>query len=230
MTENLQFKSHAMTFAWSSTGNKPVLAKEKWDKTSKNLKDRVKSSLVVKILITCVIDVRVSHTIASRIRIWARNVTPKKKCDTLQKCAKVNLASSSFIWTELGSLQLDGKIRRLEAFEGHKLTRLGSLTCDVEWNESNYKQQQLGVVQSELLFGRDIIPQEGINTECDEKSPSFKGYKAHVKLIPGPQLRFCKAGTIPLSHHDRLNVKFEMIVRQSSLSQFNLVESKEYPQ
>ena len=40
---------------------------------------------------------------------------------------------SSLIWTELGRPQLDGKIKRLEAYDGHQLTfLLGSLTCDVE--------------------------------------------------------------------------------------------------
>ena len=43
---------------------------------------------------------------------------------------------SSFIWTEPGKIQLDGKIRRLEAYEGHQLKLLGSLTCDVELSES----------------------------------------------------------------------------------------------
>ena len=40
----------------------------------------------------------------------------------------------SLIWTELGNLQLNGKIRCFEACDGHQLTPLGSLTCDVEWN------------------------------------------------------------------------------------------------
>ena len=35
----------------------------------------------------------------------------------------------SFIWTELGKPQLDGRIRRLEAYDGHQLTLLGSLIC-----------------------------------------------------------------------------------------------------
>ena len=37
---------------------------------------------------------------------------------------------SSLIWTELGKPQLNGKGRRLEAYDGHQLTLLGSLTCD----------------------------------------------------------------------------------------------------
>ena len=43
---------------------------------------------------------------------------------------------SSLIWTELGIPQLNGKVRRLESYDGHQLTLLGSLTCDVEWKGS----------------------------------------------------------------------------------------------
>ena len=39
---------------------------------------------------------------------------------------------STKIWTELGKPQLDGKVRHLEAYDGHQITLLGSLTCDVE--------------------------------------------------------------------------------------------------
>ena len=100
---------------------------------------------------------------------------------------------SSLIWTELGKPQLNGKVRRLEAYDGHQLTLLGSLTCDVEWNGSRYRQQQLAVVQSDKKFGllgRDILPQEGINAVSDERLPAVKRYKAHVKLIPGSQPMF----------------------------------------
>ena len=38
------------------------------------------------------------------------------------------------IWNELGKPELDGKIWHLEAYDGHQLALLGSLTCDVEWN------------------------------------------------------------------------------------------------
>ena len=54
---------------------------------------------------------------------------------------------SSKIWTELGKPQLDGKIRHLEAYYGHQLTLLGSLTCDVEWNRSMFTQKQLAVLE-----------------------------------------------------------------------------------
>ena len=64
-----------------------------------------------------------------------------------------NTVISSLIWTELGKPQLNGKVRRLEAYDGHQLTLLGSLTCDVEWNGSKYRQQQLPVVQSDKTFG-----------------------------------------------------------------------------
>ena len=79
---------------------------------------------------------------------------------------------SSLIWTELGKSQLNGNVRRLEAYDGHQLTLLGSLTCDGEWNGSKYRQQQLAVVQSDKKFrllGRDILPQGGINAVSDER-------------------------------------------------------------
>ena len=39
---------------------------------------------------------------------------------------------SSLFWTELGRPQLNWKVRRLEAYDAHQLTLLGSLTCDVD--------------------------------------------------------------------------------------------------
>ena len=78
---------------------------------------------------------------------------------------------SSLIWTELGRTQLNGKVRRLEAYDGHHLTLLGSLTFDVERNGRKYRQQQLAIVQSDKkigLHGKDMLPQEGINAVSDE--------------------------------------------------------------
>ena len=95
---------------------------------------------------------------------------------------------SSKIWTELGKPQLDGKIRHLEAYDGHQLTLLGSLICDVEWNGSRLTQKQLAVVQSDKefgLLGRDLLPKHGVNNITAEHLPAVKGFKAHVKLIPG---------------------------------------------
>ena len=89
---------------------------------------------------------------------------------------------SSLIWNELDKPQLNGKVTRLEAYNGHQLTLLGSLKCDVEWDGSKYRQQ-LAVVQSDKKFwllGRDILPQEGINAVSDERLPAVKGYKAQV--------------------------------------------------
>ena len=127
---------------------------------------------------------------------------------------------SSLIWTELGKPQLNGKVRRLEAYDGHQLTLLGSLTCDVEWNGSKYRQQHLAVVQSDKklgLLGRDILSQEGINAVIDERLPAVKGYKAHVRLIPVSQRMFCKARKIPLPLQDRVKEKLETMVRQGIL-------------
>ena len=122
---------------------------------------------------------------------------------------------SSLIRTELGKPQLNGKTRRLEACDGHQLTLPGSLTCDVECNGSKNRQQQLAVVQSDKKFGllgRDIIPQEAISAVIDERLPAVKGYKAHVKLIPGSQPMFCRARKIPLPLQDRVKEKVETMV------------------
>ena len=124
---------------------------------------------------------------------------------------------SSLIWTELGKPQLNGRVTRLEAYDGHHLTLLGSPTCNVDWNGSRYRQQQLAVDQTDKkigLFGRDILPQEGINAVSDERLPAVKVNKAHVKLIPGSQPIFCKARKIPLTLPDRVKEKLATMVRQ----------------
>ena len=117
---------------------------------------------------------------------------------------------SSKIWTELGKPQLDGKIGHLEVYDGHQLTLLGSLTCDVEWNGSRFTQKQLAVVQSDKefgLLGRDLLPGHGMNNITAEHLPAVKGYKARVKLIPGTQPMFCKARKIPLPLQDKVTEK-----------------------
>ena len=127
---------------------------------------------------------------------------------------------SSLSWTELGKPQLNAKVRRLEAYEGHQLTLLGLLTCDVEWSRSKYRQQQLAVVQSNKKFGlhgRDILPPEGINAVSDERLPAVKGYKVHVKLIPGSHPMFCKDRKIPLPLQYRVKEKLETMVRKGIL-------------
>ena len=73
---------------------------------------------------------------------------------------------SSKIWTELGKPQLDGKIRHLEAYDGHQLTILGSLTCDIEWNESRLTQKQLAVVQSYKEFG--LLGRPSTQARCEQ--------------------------------------------------------------
>ena len=85
---------------------------------------------------------------------------------------------------------MDGDIRNLEAYDGHQLTLLGSLACDVEWTGSRFTQKQLAVVQSEKEFGvpdRDLLPKHGVNNVITAHLPAVKGYKANVKLIPGSQ-------------------------------------------
>ena len=127
---------------------------------------------------------------------------------------------SSLIWTELGKPQLKGKIRRLEPYDDHQLTLLGSPTCDVEWNGSKYRQQQLAVVQSDKKFGllgRDILPQEGTNAVSDERLPAVQGYQANVQFKPGSQPMFCKVRKIPLPLQDRVKEKLETMEQQGLL-------------
>ena len=46
------------------------------------------------------------------------------------------------------------------------------------------------------LLGGDLLPKHGVNNITAEHLPAVKGYKAHVKLIPGTQPIFCKATKI----------------------------------
>ena len=127
---------------------------------------------------------------------------------------------SKKIWTELGKPQLEGKIRYLEPYDGHQLTLLGSLACDVEWNGSKLTQKQLAVVQSDKefgLLGRDLLPKHGVKNITTEHLPAVKDYKAHVKLIPGTQKMFCKARKIPLPLQDKVTEKLEQMARQGIL-------------
>ena len=105
---------------------------------------------------------------------------------------------------------MDGKIRYLEAYGGHQLTLLGSLTCDVEWNGSKLTQKQLAVVQSDKdfgLLGRDLLPKHGLNNNTAKHLPAVKDYQAHVKLTQGTQPMFCKARKIPLPLKDKVTEK-----------------------
>ena len=116
--------------------------------------------------------------------------------------------------------QLYGKIRHLEAYAGHQLTLLGSLTSEVEWNGSKLTQKQLAVVQSDKefgLLGRDLLPKHDVKNITTEHLPAVKGYKAHVKLIPGSQPMFCKARKIPLRLQDKVTEKLEQMVTQGIL-------------
>ena len=88
---------------------------------------------------------------------------------------------SSKIWTELSRPQLNGRIRHLDAYDGHQLTLLGSLTCEVAWNGSRLTQKQLAVVQSDKefgLLGRDLLRKHGVNNITVKHLPEVKGYKA----------------------------------------------------
>ena len=148
--------------------------------------------------------------------ISIKNYKVKKQVDT----GADNTVISSIMWTELGKPQLDGRIRHLEAYDGHQLTLLGPLTCYVEWNGSKLTQKQLAVVQSDKefgLLGRDLLSKHGVNNITAEHLPAVKGYKAHVKLIPGTTPMFCKARKIPLPLQDEVTEKLEQMVRQGIL-------------
>ena len=124
---------------------------------------------------------------------------------------------SSKIWTEFDKPQLDGKITRLEAYDGHQITLLGSLTCDFEWNGSRLTRKQLAVVQSDKefgLLGRDFLLKHGANNITAEHLPALRGYKFHVKLIPGTQPMLCKARKLPLPLQYKVTEKLEQTVRQ----------------
>ena len=56
-----------------------------------------------------------------------------------------------------------------------------------------------------------------MNNITAEHLPAVKGYKAHVKLIPGTQPMFCKARKIPLPLQDKVTEKLEQMVRQRIL-------------
>ena len=102
---------------------------------------------------------------------------------------------------------MNGNIKHREPYDCHQLTLLGSLTCDVEWNGSRLTQKQLAVVQSDKefeLLGRDLLPKHGVNNITAEHLAAAKGYKAHVKLIPGTQPMFCKARKTPLPLQDKV--------------------------
>ena len=284
MTESLQFRSQAMAFASSSTGNRPFVDKEEvgynfrkpnekftGNKGNANLcnrfggkphsskpcpalnkkcntcekvghfskmrrrKTQPKSGKSDQHNNFCDEEGKLSGQTSSememgmyytrenvfnmsltRVYITVKDHKIKKQIDTGADSTVI----SSLISTKLGKPQSNGKVRRLGAYDGHQLTLLGSLTCDVEWNVNKYRQQQLAVVQSDTKFGllgRHILPQEGINAVNDERLLAVKGCKAHVKLIPGSLLMLCKARKIPLPLQDRVKEKLETMVRQGIL-------------
>ena len=145
--------------------------------------------------------------------ISIKNCNVKMQVDT----GADSTVMSSIIWTEIVNPQLDSKIRHLEAYDGHQLKLLGSLTCDVEWNGSSLTQKQLAVVESDKEFGPlgiDLLPKHGVNNITAEHLPAVKGYKAHVKPIPGTQPMFCKARKILLPLQGKITEKLEQMVRQ----------------
>ena len=289
MTENLQFRSQAMAFASSSTGNRPFVIKEEvgynfkktFRKPSENFtgnkgngnlcnrcggkprsskpcpalnkkcntcekvrhfskmcrsKTQPKSGKSDQHNHFCEEEGKLPGQSSSEMEMGMyytrENVykTIKKQVDTGADSTVI----SSLIWTELGKHQLNGKVRRLEAYDGHQLTFLGSLTCDVEWNGSKYRQQQLADDKKIGLPGRDILTQEGINAVSDERLPAVKGYKAHVKLIPGSNVSYSQCSAKPERYLYLSETGSKRSLRQwydrASWSQYNLVGSQMHHQ
>ena len=55
--------------------------------------------------------------------------------------------------------------------------------------------KKLTVAQSDKdfeLLGRDLLPKHGVNNFTIKHLPAVKGYRSHVKSIPGSQSKFCK--------------------------------------
>ena len=68
MTESLQFRSQAMTFASSSSGNKPINVKKKLGSTSKRpFENQMKKLRLIKAT-TCALGVEVSHTLVEPVQ------------------------------------------------------------------------------------------------------------------------------------------------------------------
>ena len=85
---------------------------------------------------------------------------------------------------------------RLIVMSGEKGThknyqRLGSLT-------ENYGQ-----------FGREILTTCDLNKITITLMTEMKGYKSHVKLIPGSQPKLCKAKEVPLPRHYKATENLE---------------------
>ena len=66
-----------------------------------------------------------------------------------------------------GKPQLDDKKRHLDAYDGHQLTLLGLLTCDVEWNRSRHSQKNKVVqsVKKFCLLVRVLLPKHGTTSQ-----------------------------------------------------------------
>ena len=64
------------------------------------------------------------------------------------------------------------------------------------------------------LPGRDHLPKHSVINITTNQLPAVKGYKAHVKLIPGSESIFCKARKTPLPLKYKVTEKLEKMVRQ----------------
>ena len=96
--------------------------------------------------------------------ISINNCEVKMRVDTGADSTAISLK----IWTELGKPRLDGKIRHLEAYDGHQITLLGTLTCDVEWKGSKLTQKRLAVVQFDKGFG--LLGEDLPQARCKQRN------------------------------------------------------------
>ena len=122
---------------------------------------------------------------------------------------------SSKIWTQLGIPQLDIETKTSQSLWWSSINASGNR--DVEWNGSRLIKKQLAVVQSDKEFGlrgRDLLFKHGEKNITTKHLPAVKGYKAHMKLIPGSKPMFCKAKKIPQPLQDKVTEKLEQMVGQ----------------
>ena len=86
--------------------------------------------------------------------------------------------------------------------------------------ERKQESTKKAVVQSDKeseLLGRNLLPKHDVKNITTEHLPAVKGYKAHVKLIPGSQPMFCKARKTLFRLQDKVTEKLDQMVRQGIL-------------
>ena len=85
MIESLQFRSQAMAFASSSSGNKPFTMKEDIGFNFKRPFENQPKKLRLIKASTCVLGEQVNHTLVDIVQRLVKNATPVKRWDSSQK-------------------------------------------------------------------------------------------------------------------------------------------------